>query len=168
MIPSEEIDQLMCQPSALIDAMEHLGITLEQKKKDDLYGLRRREIMYLTEESSIGAEFADYYRDPKNIAKYDLERANYALKQFSCIAAAATLYTLEEFIAAATDEQAVLAKLKSDRGLNHIEHIRLVRQDGRLFGNTMDFEWPVFEEQIRNRAQTDGFNVIFIRRKQKR
>lgn len=163
MISSEQINQFMCMPEALIDAMKYLQVKLTPEEELNIFRQRRREIVFVVEESVPGGLFAEEAADTKRIALYDLERANHTLSQFSCIASPATLYTISDFFEHCSKDERILAKVTIE-GQNHVEHVRSIDSFGTVEGNTLVFDRQTFEHVVSVRAETDGFSGIIIRR----
>ncbi len=166
MLPSEEIDRSMCLPNAIIDAMKLLDVAMTDKNRSSISGQRRRDIVFMLEESTPGGRFVDEFGDPRlhEIAMYEFERTQYIADQFGCTVAMATLLSLEEFLAYTSSEERVLAKVRVE-GENHIEHVRWKSGEGGIVGNTRKFDRQTFEQDTQARAQSDGFNAIIFRRK---
>lgn len=163
MISSEQINQFMCIPEALIDAMKYLQVNLTPEEELNIFRQRRREIVFVVEESGPGGLFAEEAADTKRIALYDLERANYILNQFGCIASSVTLYTISDFFEHCSKDERILAKVMIE-GQNHVEHIRSIDGTGNVEGNTLVFDRQTFEREVAARVETDSFNGIIIRR----
>lgn len=112
MLTSEMLDDSMCVPNALIDAMAHLGVSLSPQDRETIYRQRRQDIVFLAEESSPGGSLVELYNDPRKLAAYELERMQYIANPFDCIVIAATLWDIDEILANTDPGQRVLVKVK--------------------------------------------------------